>query len=102
MLDPRSLSWQQRRVERVLKQEEVYVAVDLGSEGDEHTKSTTGFPAVGFLHPLNQSWWSRFAAFVLRLRLVVLDYFRPAGDTDGGNMKVRIIQDDSFHSNLSN
>lgn len=76
--------------------------MDLESEVDEHTKSTAGFPAVGFVHPLNQSWWSSFAAFVLRLRLVVLDYFRPAGDTDGGNMKVCTIQDDGSHSILSN
>lgn len=74
--------------------------MDLESEGDEHTKSTAGFPAVGFVHPLNQSWWSRFAAFMLRLRLVVLDYFRPAEDNDGGNMKVRTIQDDCSHSIL--
>lgn len=88
------MSWQQRRVERVLKQEEVYVAVDVEPEGDEQTKSKAGFPAVGFLHPLNQSWWQRFTTLLLRLRLAVLDYLRPAGDDDGGSMKVCVVQDD--------
>lgn len=88
------MSWQQRRVERVLKQEEVYVAIDLEPEGDEQKNSKAGFPAVGFLHPLNQSWWSRFAALLLRLRLAVLDYLRPAEDDDGGSMKVRVVKDD--------
>lgn len=81
-------------MERVLKEEEVYVAVDLEAEGDEQATSTTSFPAVAFLHPVNQSWWSRFAALLLRLRLAALDYLRPAEDDDGGNMKVRIIRDD--------
>lgn len=89
-------------MERVLKQEEIYVAVDLESEEEEHIKSTAGFPAVGFLHPLTQSWWSRFAAFMLRLRLVIFDYFRQPGDADGGNMKVRTIQEDDSHRIVSN
>lgn len=81
-----------------MKQEEVYVAVDLEPEGDEQTDSKAGFPAVGFLHPLNQSWWSRFAASLLRLRLAVLDYLRPAEDDDGGNMTVRVVKDDGSSS----
>lgn len=89
-------------MERVLKQEEVYVAVDLEYEGGEHTKPTAVFPAVGFLHPVHQSLWGRFAAFMLRLRLVVLNYFRPAEDNDGGNMKVCTTQDDGSHSIFSN
>lgn len=76
--------------------------MDLESEVDEHTKSTAGFPAVGFVHPLNQSWWGSFAAFMLRLRLVVLDYFRPAEDNDEGNMKVSTIQEDNSHRIVSN
>lgn len=81
-----------------MKQEEVYVAVDLEPEADEQMKSKAGFPAVAFLHPLNQSWWSRFAALLLRLRLAVLDYILPAEDDDGGSMKVRVVQDDGSSS----
>ncbi|KAK2599268.1 hypothetical protein N8I77_011038 [Diaporthe amygdali] len=86
-LDSRSLSWQQRRVERVLMQQEVHVAVDLQHEGGEQAKSAAGFPAVGFIHPLNQSWAQRIASLFLSLRLAVLEYFRPAQDDDGGNLK---------------
>lgn len=75
----------------MLKQEEVYVAVDPEPEANEETEPIAGFPAVGFLHAIKQSWWRRFAASLLRLRLSALEYFRPAEDNDEGNMKVRVV-----------
>lgn len=83
-------------MERVLQQEEVYVAVDMDNEAGEPVESTAGFPAVGFLHPLNQSWLSRSWSLLVRLRLAALDYLRPDNDADEGNIKVRFIQDDSL------
>lgn len=83
-------------MERVLLQEEIYVAVDLEREGGDQSESKAGFPAVGFLHPLNQSWSHRFWSLLVRLRLAVLDHMRPKGDGDEGNMKVRNFHDESL------
>jgi hypothetical protein len=88
------MSWQQRRVERALLQGEVYVAVDLEPEAGDQGKSTAGCPAVGLLHPPNQSWLHRFYSLLVHLRLSALGYIRPVEDENDANTKVRVIQDD--------
>lgn len=84
----------------MLLQEEVYVAVDLDHEGGERAESAAGCPAVGFLHPLNQSWSGRFWSLLVRLRLAALDYLRPDEDGDEGNMKARAVQHDSLQQTV--
>lgn len=95
-IDTRSMSWQQRRVERVLLEGEIHVAVDLEPEGGDQGKSTAVCSAVGILHPPDISWLQRFRSLLVHLRLAALGYIRPLEDENDANLKVRVIQDDFF------
>jgi hypothetical protein len=81
-------------VDRILREGEIHVAVDLEPEGGDQGKSPAPGSAVGILHPPETSWLQRFWSFLGHLRLAALDYVRPVEDSDDANLKVRIVQED--------